>query len=174
MNWRKIAVGVVAVGVLWFAVWLLLLFMKSPEQQMLRMHNKFITALENRKWGTIDSMISKDYNDGVIEDPAQVKAAIRKVLGGFIGLAITQEVVGTKGAWAQGKVYVGMVRTKIKVEGNGAGLSTFVVSESKRMTHPWVFHWHKRGPWPWSWELMQIYNDQLAIPDGAMELLNGQ
>ncbi len=172
MKWQKMMAGVAGVCVLWFAVWLLLLFLKSPEQQMLRMHDKFITALENRKWSTVEGLISKDYNDGV-EEAAQIKTAMHKVLGGFYVLSITQEVVSTKGAYAQGKVFLGMVKIKIKVEGSGAGLSGFVVSESKRITSPWTFHWHKRGFWPWSWELMQINNDQLIIPDGAMEMLNG-
>ncbi|MDB6138279.1 MAG: hypothetical protein JWO94_1351 [Verrucomicrobiaceae bacterium] len=171
MNWQKIVGGLVAVVVVWAAVWLLMLFMAAPDQQMLRMHGKFITALEQRKWGTVDALVSKDYNDGV-QDAATVKASMRKVLAGFYVLSITPEVVSAKAVPSQGgKIWLGMVSTKLKVEGNGAGISAIVVSESRRMTKPWIFHWHKRGFWPWSWELMQIHNDGLLIPDGALEML---
>ena len=172
MNWRKMAGGAACVFVLGTLIWLAMLFMASPEKQMLRMHEKFITALEQRKWGKVEGMVSKDYNDGV-QDAATIKAAMRKVLGGFYVLSITSEIVSSKAVPSQGTIWLGMVKTKLKVEGNGAGLSALVVSESKRMTKPWTFHWHKRGFWPWSWELMQIHNDGMIIPEGVLEMIGG-
>lgn len=172
MNWQKIVGGLAGLVVLWVLVWMIMLFASSEEKQMLRMHQKFITALEQRKWGKVDALVSKEYNDGV-QDAATVKASMRKVLQGFYVLSITPEVLKSKVVKSQESIWLGMVTTKLKVEGNGAGLSAMVVSQANSMKKPWIFHWHKRGFWPWSWELMQIHNDGLLIPDGALEMLNG-
>jgi hypothetical protein len=101
-------------------------------------------------------MICKDYADEWGQGPGEVSATMRQLLSGFFVLSIDQTVISsrvTKG--------LGYVRATIKVQGNGAGLSGAVMSAANRVKQPWFFHWHKRGRWPWSWELVQIHNDEL-------------
>ena len=166
MNWRKIAVVWMGAWTLGYLVWLIVLLCYSPESQMLRMQNKFIAALETKSWWTADSMISNDYSD-TVNDGGAVRIAIRQALGGFTTLKIKQENVKTHGAWSQGKVWLGEVVTHITVEGTGTPQALLEAELANGMKKPWFFHWHKRGFWPWSWELMQIHNDDLAKAGAA-------
>ena len=161
MNWRKIVVGIAGALALWGAIWVVVQFCTSEEAQMLKAHNKFIAALEARKWWTVDSMVSKDYSD-TVQDAATVKAGIHKVLGGFYVLSIKQSDVKTRLAKSQGKIWLGYVSAKLKLEGSGAGFSGAVVSSANGLNKPWFFHWHRRSLWPWAWELVQVHNDDLG------------
>ena len=161
MNWRKIAVGLASVGALWYLVWFTILYFSSPETQMLRMHNKFMAAVENKSFWTLDGMVSNDYTD-TEHDAANVRSALRQVLGGFESLKITQANIKTKGAKSQGKNWLGFVSESLTLEGKGRGLSPEVIVIANSMKKPWFFHWHKRGFWPWSWELMQVHNDDIG------------
>ena len=163
MNWKRIVLVCAGLLFVWVAIWAIITFSASEETQMLKQQQRFITALEQRKWSRVDSMVCNDYDDGGL-DAGGVKAAMRQALGGFFALSITPEI--TKVQVVHG---LGVVQTRLKVEGNGAGLSAMVVAEARRIKKPWFFHWHKRGFWPWSWELVQIHNDELVVPPGAME-----
>ncbi len=167
MNWKGIFKWVAAGLLLWLIVWAVITFSASEEKQMLKQQQRFLTAVENRKWSQIDSMICKDYDDGAL-NAEQVKTTLRQVLGGFFTLSITPEI--TRVQVVHG---LGFVKTKLKVEGNGAGLSSEVIAQANRIKSPWTFHWHKRGMWPWSWELVQVHNDELVVPDGGIESLSG-
>ena len=41
--------------------------------------------------------------------------------------------------------------------------------EANRVKEPWFFHWHKRGFWPWSWELVQMHNDGVNYGRGGLQ-----
>ena len=156
MNRRRLILAVSLAALGWAGWWAVDTFAASEKTQMLRVQQEFITALEERDWDTVDSWVSYDYSDDWGQGPAEVKKSMRRVLAGFYVLGITPEVGNA--VTGQG---LGFLKTKLLVEGSGAGLSAMVVSESKRLKEPWVFHWHKRGRWPWSWELVQIANPQL-------------
>jgi hypothetical protein len=152
------------VALVWVGWWAVKTFSADERTQMLRVQEDFVTALEKRKWGKVDAWVSSDYSDDWGQGPNEAKDAMRQVLGGFIILGIEREV--TNAVAAQG---LGFVKTKLLVQGSGGGASAVVVAEAKRIKEPWVFHWHKRGFWPWSWELVQIANEDLRgyrLPDG--------
>ena len=156
MTWNRVTKAVLGVLAAWVVWWSIDTFAVSERTQMLRVQEDFMQALEKRKWKTVDAWVSDDYSDDWGQGPAQAKDAMRQVLGGFIVLSIDRTV--TNAVAAQG---LGFVKAKLVVEGSGAGASAVVAAESKRIKEPWVFHWHKRGRWPWSWELVQIHNDDL-------------
>jgi len=162
-NWRRIFKWL---GIVWgvaVAGWLIHAFAASEETQMLRVQAKFIQALENRRWSTVDAMISKDYADEWGQGADEVKGTMRELLKGFFVLSLDSQLANARTATG-----LGYVKAKIKVEGSGAGVSSMVMSTANGLKQPWVFHWHKRGRWPWSWELVQIHNDGLdhgRIPD---------
>ena len=127
MNWKRIIQGTAGMLFLWLVIWAIITFSASEKTQMLKQQQKFITALEQRKWSRVDGMICTDYDDGAL-DATTLKAGMRQVLGGFYVLSITPEI--TKVQVIHG---VGMVKTNLKVEGNGAGLSSMVVAEARRL-----------------------------------------
>jgi hypothetical protein len=153
MTIRRLLFAVLALLTVWSLWWAIDTFAASEKTQMLRQQAAFLHALEDRKWSAIDAMICNDYEDDFQQDAAMVRQNLRELLRGFFFLSIkstTEQVMVVKGA--------GFVEQKIKLEGNGAGISSLVVSRANAMTTPWIFHWHKRGRWPWSWELVQIHN----------------
>jgi hypothetical protein len=145
MRWASLA------AVICLLAWVVRTFAASERTQMLRVQEHFIQALEKRNWKSVDAMVCADYADEWGQDAALLKEDMRKLLGAFLFLSI--EPIITDARTASG---LGMVKTKLKIVGNGAGLSPMVMAEANRLKQPWVFHWHKRGRWPWSWELVQI------------------
>lgn len=156
LNWRGILkwAAILVVGLV--VSWVVYTFAASEQTQMLRVQAKFIKALEKKQWSTVDAMISKDYEDDWGQGQEVVKGAMREVLGGFIFLSLEQQIATSRVVTG-----LGYVKTRIKVEGTGGGISGMVVSAANAIKTPWVFHWHKRGRWPWSWELVQIHNDEV-------------
>ncbi len=150
---KKVILGVVVLGIAW---WVVHTFAADERTQMLRVQEDFMSALEKRDWGKVDAWVSTDYADDWGLGPDEAKDTMRQVLGGFMMLSIDRTM--TNAVAAQG---LGFVKMKLVVQGSGGGVSPMVVAESKRIKEPWVFHWHKRGRWPWSWELVQIANHDL-------------
>jgi hypothetical protein len=131
-------------------------FNTTETEQVLAMQQKFITGVAERDWGAIRGMLCSDYADEWGHD---VEARMHEVFGYFFFLTIKpkiQRVQVVKG--------LAMIVTELKLEGNGAGLSGEVVTQANAVIKPWFFHWHKRGRWPWSWELVQVHNDGVAEP----------
>lgn len=155
-DWKKITRRAVLVALVFVLGWVIRTFAAGERTQMLRVQEQFIQALEKRNWKTVDAMICADYVDEWGQDAALLKEDMRKLLGSFLFLSIESAVTDARTASG-----LGMVKTKLKIVGNGAGLSTMVITEANRLKQPWVFHWHKRGRWPWSWELVQIDNPEV-------------
>lgn len=150
LKWLAISMLVCLAG------WVIYVFSASEPTQVLWMQDKFVKALEKRKWTVVEGLISNDYADEWGQDAPMLKDTARQMLGSFIFLNIEQ--IDTTSRAAKG---LGMAKSKFKIVGNGAGVSNLVMNEVNRLKEPWLFHWHKRGRWPWSWELVQIHNDQL-------------
>lgn len=155
-DWKKITRRAVLVALVFVLGWVIRTFAVGERTQMLRVQEHFIQALEKRNWKTVDAMVCADYADEWGQDAALLKDDMRKLLGSFLFLSIEPTVTDARTASG-----LGMVKTKLKIVGNGAGLSTMVMAEANRLKQPWVFHWHKRGCWPWSWELVQIDNPEV-------------
>lgn len=163
MNWvRILKLAGIAVG-LWVAWWTVSTFAASEETQMLRVQEKFLRDLEKRKWGQVDAKVCADYMDEWGQDKAMVQDTMRQLLGGFFFLSIEQTVVDAPVVKGQG-----YVKSTIRLDGNGAGVSSIVTAEANRVKEPWFFHWHKRGFWPWSWELVQMHNDGVDYGRGGV------
>jgi hypothetical protein len=153
---KRLIKPAVIILVTYLAWWSWKTFSASEQEQMLIVQQRFITAVEDRDWGTINNLISTDYADEWGHEKATVIPQMKELLGAFFFLSITPKV--ERSQVAKG---LGMVVTQLKAEGNGAGFSTAVVSQLNSLRTPWYFHWHKRGRWPWSWELVQVHNDGL-------------
>jgi len=164
MNTMKIIKWAGIILLAWAAYWTVTTFAVSEETQMLRVQANFIEALENRKWSKIETMVCADYMDEWGQDKAMVQETMKQLLGGFFFLSIEARVVSSPVVTG-----TGYVMTTLKLEGNGAGISGMVMTEANRVKEPWLFHWHKRGLWPWSWELVQMHNDGVNYGRGGLQ-----
>jgi hypothetical protein len=152
-RWIKLASLALLIAL---GLWSYTYFTMSEREQVLRVQQRFLTAVEERDWGTLHALLSEDYMDDWGHDKATVEAALRQWLGQFLALSIEskpEKVQVVKG--------LAMIVTKLKLDGRGLGLSNEIVSQANTLRTPWFFHWHKRGRWPWSWELVQVHNDGL-------------
>lgn len=156
-DWFKIIRWVVLTAAAWMLGLIIWTFAAGEQTQVLRMQEKFIRALEKRQWSKVEAMVSNDYADEWGQDAPMLKQTMRQLLGSFIFLSIEPTITSSRAASG-----LAMVKSTIKIQGNGAGLSTMVMNEANRIKEPWVFHWHKRGRWPWSWELVQIDNPKVT------------
>jgi hypothetical protein len=148
----------------WGAYWTVQTFAVSEETQMLREQTSFIEAVENRKWSKIETMVCTDYMDEWGQDKAMVQETMKQLLGGFFFLSIEPRVVNSPVVTG-----TGYVKATLKLKGNGAGISSMVMTEANRVKEPWLFHWHKRGFWPWSWQLVQMHNDGVNYGRGGLQ-----
>jgi hypothetical protein len=148
----------------WGAYWTVQTFAVSEETQMLRVQTSFIEAMENRKWSKIETMVCTDYMDEWGQDKAMVQETMKQLLGGFFFLSIEPRVVNSPVVTG-----TGYVKATLKLKGNGAGISSMVMTEANRVKEPWLFHWHKRGFWPWSWQLVQMHNDGVNYGRGGLQ-----
>ena len=148
-----LAIAAVLITGSWFA-WDT--FSKSPQEQVLAAQERFLRALEDRDWSEVKSMLTNDYADDYGQDRETAVENGRQVLAGFYTITIKEELTKLQAA-----PDLGMVMMKIKIEGNGSGLSQIVLSQVNQMQEPWYFHWHKKGRWPWDWKIVQIHHNQL-------------
>jgi hypothetical protein len=155
MNWKRWGLMLVIVVGTGLTAWLVYQFAASERTQMLRRQASFLHALETGSWSKVDAMISNDYADEFGQDATLLKQNMRMAFGKFFFMKIDAQT--TKSDSAKGLAWV---KQTIKITGTGAGFSMMVVNESQRIKEPWIFHWHKRGFWPWSWELVQVHNPQ--------------
>jgi len=164
MTKRKLILGVLVAMVLWLAWTGIGVFGRSFEQQVLDAQEKLIRAAERRDWEAVKAMLTEDYMDEAGHDRQTAVEDGRQALAHFFSLTITHEVTLVRAVKD-----VGMVHCRIKLEGKGAGLSEVVMSTVNGMKEPWVFHWHKKGRWPWDWKAVQIHHDELAARVGSFE-----
>ncbi len=159
---RNLILGLAALLLLWLGWKTVGVFARSYEQQVLDAQEKLIRAVERRDWDAVKAMLTDDYMDEAGHDRDTAVEDGRQALAHFFTLTIHYEV--TK---KQAVKDLGMIHATIRLEGNGGGFSQSVVSTVNGMTEPWVFHWHKKGRWPWNWKAVQIHHDQLAGRVGA-------
>lgn len=137
-------------------------FGRSMNQEILAAQTKFIEAIEDRDWEDIQGSLTNDYMDEAGHDRNTVMDDAKRILGSFISLTVHMDVVELRAAANQATL-----KANIKLEGQGVGLSSIVISQANAMTGPWLFHWHKKGRWPWDWKIVQIHHNAVyqALPE---------
>lgn len=155
--WKKALIAVLII-ILGIAIWLWRQCAQTPQEQVMARQTAFLLAVEERDWDEVKSMLTDDYADDYRHDRDSAVEDARQVLAGFFALTIKPQV-----EVLQAVPDVGMVKMKIRIEGRGAGFSEAVIGQVNSIEQPWFFHWHKRGKWPWSWQIVQIHNDGLRL-----------
>lgn len=145
--------ALVLIVALWFAWWI---FGRSPEAQVRTAQAKLVQAVEERDWDEVKEFLAANYTDAYGHTRESAIQDAKKYLGGFFTLTLKTDQTTVRAAKGQG-----MVSMMIRLEGNGAGYSQFVLGHVNQLTEPWIFHWSNPGPWPWDWQVNLIHNDQV-------------
>lgn len=132
-------------------------FFQSPAEQLARVQAQLIRAVEKRDWNTIEAFLSPDFLDDHENDRASALESAKQIFSGFFTLTIKTETTYNKGTQE-----IGMVFQKLKIEGTGTPVSQRVMERVDQTTEPFVFHWHKKGRWPWDWKLNQVQNEYVS------------
>lgn len=144
-----------------YAAWWV--FGRSMNQEILSAQSRFITAVEKRNWSRVQSMLTDDYMDEAGHDRNTVMDDAKRIFDGFLTLTIKTDVIELKSAANQATL-----KANVKLKGYGGGISPIVVSQANAMQGHWLFHWHKKGRWPWDWKIVQIHHNAVY---GALETL---
>lgn len=152
--WISLLLALTLIGCgAWFAWWC---FGRPPQEQVTAAQAKFLRAVEKRDWDRVKNMLTDDYSDDYGLDRDSAVQTAQQLLGGFYTITLKAEPVKV-----QAVPDLGMMVMKIRMEGNGVGLSQMVMSRVNQLKEPWFFHWHKKGRWPWDWKVVQVHNNEV-------------
>lgn len=132
------------------------LFFQSPDEQIQRAQMKLLRAVEKRDWGALRAITAEEYADDFGLDRETALKTAQDLLSGYFTLTLKTETT-----WLRGTKESGVVKVKIKIEGNGTPVSQMVTTRVNSTKEPWVFHWLKKGRWPWNWKLVQVQNEHV-------------
>lgn len=130
-------------------------------ENQVRLHSEHLVhQVEERNWSAVEKFVAADYRDVWGDDRARLLTRLRLVGRFFFDLAITASNVqtrtsGTTGTW----------QARIQLTGRGEAASG-ITAEVNSLTTPFKLFW-RHGSWqPWDWQLVQVVNESLNLPDG--------
>lgn len=156
-RWRLLAglaAGILLAGTLAWWLW-----GRTPQRQVLAAQAGFLEAVEDRDWREVRDWLAPAYADDYGHDRDTAVEAAEQALAGFVFLTVQSEL-----AQIQAVPDLAMVRLRVRLEGQGLGVSPLVLARVNALQEPWFFHWQKLGPWPWSWRIVQIHHNELQLP----------
>lgn len=131
-------------------------FGRSAEAEVRAAQAAFLKKVEKRDWEGVKLSLATDYRDAYGHDRDRAVATASEVLAGFLFLEVLNEEPAIQIGESTSRV-----DAIIRMEGNGLGYSAMVVGRVNQMQSPWAFLWRKDGPWPWSWKITRIHQDEL-------------
>ena len=143
----------------WLGWWL---FGTSEEKQMLAAQAQFLSAVEDRDWKEVKSMLATTYTDAMGHTRDTAVENGEQVLSQFISLTLQTRILHSQARDSQGQTAV-----SIRLDGQGLGFGPTIMAHVNEMKEPWHFHWHKEGLWPWTWKILRIHHADLhpiALP----------
>ena len=142
-----------------FVAWTLYcLWLWQPERQVLKHHEHFIKAAENRNWRRVEAFIDARYSDRWGHDKAFLLRESREILRQFFALSIEStvgscEVIGDTAT----------VPATLKIAGTGTAITEYAKNEVNALREPFVFEWKRQSWKPWVWTLMRVDQPQLRM-----------
>ena len=134
-----------------------------PERQIELHQKNLLHALEDRRWGQVESQFSKEYRDRFGHTRATAMNDLQDGLRQFFALTIKSQ-----GSQIVISGDTATVTVNLTMTGTGTGATEWIMTEVNRLPTPWVFSWRKTNVFPWSWELVQVDNPSLTIPDRSV------
>lgn len=156
MNARRLLAVMLLLALLGAGAWWCL--GRGPQAEVLAAQAALLKKVEKRAWGSVKARLAEDYMDDYGHDRESAVEDAQTAFGGFLSLTVHSELDSL-----QAVPDLAMVRMRLRLEGHGLGFSDLVVARINQLNEPWFFHWHKRGPWPWSWRLVQVHHNELRL-----------
>lgn len=150
-----------ALVVFLFSMAFLLPHLWQPERQVRKHWERYMDALEDRRWASVRGLTADHYEDQWGMDKDQMIGNGGQALKGFMHLEIIPR--NTEVAMESHELR-GAVMTTLSLEGKtfSWGAET-AKTEANKLDEPWVFVWEKTGMWPWSWQVARIENEGLEL-----------
>lgn len=151
-------------GVLWVVaaagvallLWMAVEF--SPGRQLERTFLQLITAVENRNWKTVKSLMAEDYRDqwGLDRDKAVSLGA--EAFRHFLALEIVVESseISRDGREA-------LISARLKVRGRATAVGEMVMERANSLEDDFQFAWQRKSWKPWDWKLAAVSQREIEI-----------
>ena len=120
-----------------------------------------LRAVEKRDWDRFATFFADDYSDRWGHDKTIVRDRTRDVFRQFLFVKVRHTIMAidlTAGTSAS-------VAARISVEGSGGPLAQFAQERVATLSEPFIFRWVKRSWKPWDWELREVDQRELEIPE---------
>ena len=151
----RLTLGLAAVAIVIFLAQLW-----QPARQV-RLHQAhFLKAVGKRNWETVGQFIAAEYHDRWGHDKENVLAQSAQVFGQFVFCKIESEERSL--VLENGSATVG---AKLAMSGTGSPIASYVMQRVGSLTEPFTFKWVKKSWKPWDWELTEVDQPQLEIPE---------
>jgi len=148
-----VAAALVALLLYCVALW-------QPERQ-LRLHQaNLLRAVEKRDWERLATFFAEDYSDRWGHDKAIVIERAREVFRQFLFVKVRHTVTSIERAGDSA-----VVSAKISIEGSGGPLAQFAQERIATLAEPFIFRWSKRSWKPWDWQLREVNQPELEMPE---------
>ena len=145
-------------GAVLFALFLLWLW--RPERQLERHTENLLRAVQKRDWTRFASFIATDYHDQWGNDRALLLTKTREIFRYVRALQIGEEnanfrITKTSGFWS------GLIR----IEGDNGEVTGAIKERVNSLKTPFQFEWQHLSGKPWDWQLVQVSNSELQVPE---------
>jgi hypothetical protein len=147
------AAALIAAAFFCFSLW-------QPERQ-LRLHQAhLLRAVEKRDWERFAAFFADDYSDRWGHDKANVIERTREVFRQFLFVKVRHRVV-TIDRTGDGA----RIGAQIAIEGSGGPVAQYAQERVAALSEPFVFRWVKRSSKPWDWQLREVDQPEIEIPE---------
>ena len=151
----RLTLGLAAVAIV---IFLALLWQPARQVRLHQAH--FLKAVGKRNWETVGLFIAAEYHDRWGHDKENVLAQSAQVFGQFLFCNIQSEERSL--VLENGRATVG---ARLTMGGTGGPLADYAMQRVNALTEPFVFKWVKKSWKPWDWELTEVDQPQLEIPE---------
>lgn len=156
----KIRLALASLALAFIAALLGCLWLWQPARQVAKHQAHLLDAAEDRSWTRFGKLIDPAFTDRWGHDKAFVTRETREWLRQFFSLTIRREALSLEMPPGGGR---GIVRVRLRLEGNGTALAQMAQNEVNEITEPWVFEWTRKSWKPWDWQLSRADNAGLRL-----------
>lgn len=155
MNLRKVILY--GAGIVLLALWCGHLW--SGERQVRVHQQRLLNALQHKRWGTLEGLLSPKYSDRWGHDKQFVVGACRQVFGWMSSPVIDRQMDAPE--MGEG---LATIRGRIQIHASGE-MGTVVADRVNGLASPFVFEWSHASWKPWDWQLVSVEQPELDLGD---------
>lgn len=148
--------GVIAAAGAALLLWLVVEY--SPGRQLERAFIRLITAVEDRNWEKVKSLMAEDYRDQWGLDREKAVSLGAEAFRHFLALEI---VVESTNISRDDKEAV--IEAKLRVDGRATAVGEMVKERANSLQDDFQFAWQRKSWKPWDWKLVAISQREIEI-----------